>query len=83
MKFLSNVLITLSLLLSHAMCLVVAYCYRDLLCRVEHGGFSAPAELAFLYALPFAVVIILLLVLAHKLRRKKKQQQQTPPTQEA
>ncbi len=77
MKFLSNVLITLSLVLSHLMCLVVAYSYRDLLCNIEHAGFSAPAWLAFLYAIPFAVVILLCLVLAHRLRRKKKQTQQT------
>ena len=45
------------LLLSCAMCATVAYCYRDMLCEIEYGGASAPASVAFLYAIPFLALI--------------------------
>ena len=46
------------LLFSCAMCATVAYLYRDMLCAVEQDGASAPASIAFLYAIPFLVVIV-------------------------
>jgi len=49
--------LALILLLSCTMCAVVAYLYRDMLCAIEHGGASAPASVAFLYAIPFLVLI--------------------------
>ncbi len=45
------------LLLCCTMCATVAYYYRDMLCAIEHGGASAPARIAFLYAIPFLVLI--------------------------
>ena len=70
MKRLRNLFVVLALGLSHAMCAVVAWIYRDIVCGMEHMGFSAPPDIAFLYAIPFAVAILLCLVLAYDFHRK-------------
>ena len=62
----------LGVLLSDIMCFVVAFNYRDMLCGIEHRGFSAPAEIAFLIAIPFIIVIILCFILAFLFYRKAK-----------
>lgn len=69
MKKLSYLFITLAVLLSDAMCAFVAYSYRDMLCGIEHMAYSAPASVAFLYALPFGVAIIVCIVLTCIFRR--------------
>lgn len=70
MKLLRNLCIVLALVLSHVMCAFVAWIYRDIVCGMEHMGFSAPPDIAFLYAIPFAVAILLCLVLAYVFHRK-------------
>ena len=70
MKRLRNLFVVLALLLSHAMCATVAWIYRDIVCGMEHRGFSAPPDVAFWYAIPFAVAILLCLVLAYVFHRK-------------
>ena len=72
MKKISYIFAALSIFLSDIMCAVVAYNYRDLLCGIEHAGFSAPASIAFLYAIPFAIGIIACVVLAIIFRKKAK-----------
>ena len=72
MKRLRNLCIGLALVLSHGMCAAVAFAYRDLLCAGAHEGFSAPPELAFLYAVPFAAALLLLMGLAYAFHRKTK-----------
>ena len=69
MKILSNVFAVLAVLLSDAMCAFVAYSYRDMLCGIEHMAYSAPASVAFLYAIPFGVAIIVCIVLTCIFRR--------------
>ena len=74
MKILSIVFSVVAVILSNVMCAVVAYNYRDVLCGIEHGGFSAPADIAFLYAIPFLVVIaacVLLAILYYKKSKEK------------
>ena len=61
----------LAIVLSDIMCFVVAYNYRDMLCGIEHAGYSAPANMAFLYAIPFAVGIIVCVVLIIIFRMKQ------------
>ena len=61
----------IAIVLSDIMCFVVAYNYRSLLCGIEHKGFSAPASVAFLTAVPFIIAIIICLILAIKFREKK------------
>ena len=70
MKKLSYLFTALAIVLSDTMCFVVAYNYRDMLCGIEHAGYSAPASTAFLYAIPFVVGIIVCAVLAIRFRKK-------------
>ena len=72
MKKLQYLFTTLALILSHLMCITVAYNYRDMLCGIEHSGFSAPADVAFLGIIPYAVGILLCGILAYIFRRKAK-----------
>ncbi len=72
MKKLSRFFTVLALLLSHAMCAVVAYKYRDILCGIAHGGTSAPADMAFLYAIPFAAAIAVSAALAFHFYKKSR-----------
>lgn len=72
MKKISYIFAALAILLSDIMCAVVAYNYCDLLCGIEHAGFSAPASLALLHAIPFAIGIIACVVLAIIFRKKAK-----------
>lgn len=70
MKKLSILFVILAIVLSDIMCFVVAYNYRSMLCGIEHAGFSAPASIAFLYAIPFVVGIIVCIALAVRFRKK-------------
>ena len=72
MKKTSLIFIILALILSHAMCIVVASNYTSMLCGIEHQGFSAPASTAFLYAIPFIIGIIICIVLAYVFYRRTK-----------
>ena len=70
MKKLSYLFTALAIVLSDIMCFVVAYNYRDMLCGIEHAGYSAPASTAFLYAIPFVVGIVVCAILAIRFRKK-------------
>ncbi len=73
MKRISIVFWTIAAVLSDVMCFVVAYNYRDILCGIEHKGFSAPADIAFLCAIPFLTAIAVCIVLAIVFYRKSKE----------
>ena len=64
MRKLSNLFGIIALLLSSVMFAFVGYKYRDMLCSIQHGGASAPATVAFLYAIPFLLGIALCVILA-------------------
>lgn len=70
MKKMSCLFISIAVLLSDVMCFVVAYNYRQMLCGIEHAGYSAPASIAFLSAIPFAVGILLCAILAIRFSKK-------------
>ncbi len=72
MRKLSYLFGAIAVLLSDIMCFAVAYNYRDILCGIEHAGFSAPASLAFIYALPFLIGIVICVVLAVRFHKKSK-----------
>ena len=68
-KKLRNLFVVLSLLLSHAMCAVIAYLYRDMRCGIAHMGCSASAGVVFFYAIPFIIgigVCVALAIVCHK-----------------
>lgn len=70
MKAARNLFIALAIALSDVMCLVLAYNYRDMLCGIEHAGYSAPASIVFLYAIPFALGIVACVIFAIKFNKK-------------
>ena len=72
MKHLSRIFAALAILLWGAMCAVVAWNYCDLLHSIDHHGFSAPADIAFFYAIPFGIVIAVCVVLAMVFHKKSK-----------
>ncbi len=72
MKKLCTLFAVIAVLLSDIMCFIVAYNYRDMLCSIEHAGFSAPASTAFIYASPFLIGIIICAVLAIRFNKKAK-----------
>ena len=72
MKRISLLLTIIALILSHIMCFVVAWNYRDMLCGIAHSCYSAPAEIAFLTAIPYAAGILICGILAYIFRRKAK-----------
>lgn len=70
MKKLSIIFGLLAVLLSDIMCAVVAYNYRDMLCGIEHAGYSAPSGTAFLLVIPYAIGISICIVLAIVFKKK-------------
>lgn len=70
MKKLSIIFGLLAVLLSDIMCAVVAYNYRDMLCGIEHAGYSAPSSTAFLLVIPYAIGIAICIVLAIVFKKK-------------
>lgn len=71
MKRAEGILKGVVLALSHAMCAVVAWNYCSLLWAGRYAGASAPAYIAFLSAIPFALGIAVCLLLIHFVRRRK------------
>lgn len=70
MKKISIVFSVLAVLLSDIMCAVVAYNYRDMLCGIEHAGYSAQASTAFLLAIPYLIGIVICIVVALSFKKK-------------
>ncbi|MDD7193935.1 MAG: hypothetical protein PUH33_05465 [Clostridiaceae bacterium] len=69
-KILYGLLISAAVLLFGAMCATVAYSYCDMFWGIKYECFSAPASVAFIYAVPFAAVIALILISAAFVRKK-------------
>jgi len=70
MKVLSKVFVILAVLLSDVMCAAVAYNYCDMVWGIKFAGYSAPAWIAFLTAIPFAIAIVVCVIIATVLKRK-------------
>lgn len=70
MKILSKVFGVLAILLSDVMCAVVAYNYCDMLWGIKYAGYSAPAGIAFLSAIPFASAIVVCVFVSLFLKKK-------------
>ena len=68
----SCIFFALSVLISNIMCAVVSFQYCDMLYGIEYKGYSAPAEIAFLNAIPFVFCIVLCLLVSLVFYRKSK-----------
>jgi len=71
MKKLSIVFGILAIVLSNMMCAVVAFHYCDMLWRIKYAGYSAPASVAFLYAVPYLIGMIICIILSIVLKKKE------------
>ena len=67
-----NIFIALTLILSHGMCADTAFNYASLLCAIEHKGFSAPANTAFIFAIPYGVGIVICVILVLIFHKKSR-----------
>lgn len=72
MKKWSSLFFLLASLLCSAMCAVVAYEFCEIKWEIKTCYTSAPVDIAFLYAIPFAVGIIACLAAAFCLRKRGK-----------
>ena len=70
MAVLSAVFAALAVILSDVMCAVVAFNYCDMLWGIKYAGYSAPASVAFLTAVPYAVGIIICVILSLFLKKR-------------
>lgn len=61
----------LSALLLLVMCIVVSFYYKKMKLGIKTEGYSAPASVAFLYAIPFSIVIVVCVIFAITIGRKR------------
>ena len=80
-KVISLVFVAIGLLLSHAMCLHIAYEYCNMLWGIEYLGYSAPASTAFFLAISYLAGIIISLTTALALWKKAKRTTSAPLSQ--
>lgn len=72
MKLLYRLCLFVAVILSHIMFAVVAYNYCNMEWKIKMAGNSAPASLAYLYAIPFVIGIILCIVGAFYFKKKSR-----------
>ena len=72
LKILKNIFVVLAIIISNVMIGNVFYIYAKMECAIEHKGFSAPADIAFLYAIPYALAIIICILTIYFINRKIK-----------
>ncbi|MCI9567382.1 hypothetical protein D7V91_05795 [bacterium 1xD42-67] len=63
-KYLSHIFLALAILTSHVMCAAVAYHYCAMQWGIRYEGYSAPASVALLLAIPYGAGIGICLILA-------------------
>lgn len=71
MKKISNIFIALAVILSDVMCAVVACNYCAMQWGAKYAGYSAPASVAFLYAIPYGIGIVVCGGVAIALRKRE------------
>lgn len=71
-KYLSYIFMALAILMSNVMCAAVAYNYCNMQWGIRYEGYSAPANVAFLLVIPYAVGIVICVILACFLNKKQK-----------
>ncbi len=63
-KYLSYIFMILAILLSNVMCATVAYNYCNMQWGIQYYAYGAPAGVAFLLIIPYAVGIAICVILA-------------------
>ena len=63
-KYLSHVFAALAVLLSDVMCATVAYNYCDMQWGIRYRGYSAPANVAFIFIIPYVIGIAICIILS-------------------
>ena len=63
-KVLAICFLVIALIISHIMCVHVAFAYCNLLWGIKYAGFSAPAYVAFFLLIPYLVGIVVTLIIA-------------------
>lgn len=71
-KALSCFFFALAILLSDIMCATIAYHYCSLQWKILYSGFSAPASIAFLLAIPYGAGIMVCAMLSWFFHKKCK-----------
>ena len=71
MKKFSYIFWGLAALLFIVMCVVVIFNYREMKIGIEFKGYSAPAEVAFLYAIPFSIAIFICVIIGLVIWKKR------------
>lgn len=71
MKKVGYVFWGLAALLLIVMCVVVMFHYQKMKYGIEFEGYSAPASVAFLYAIPFSIAIIICVIIALVIGKKR------------
>lgn len=64
------VLVVVAIILSNVMSAKVAFEYSNMLWGIKYAGYSAPANVAFVFAIPYLIGIIICLGLFLVARRK-------------
>jgi hypothetical protein len=72
-RILAIVFFVLAILVSNIMCANVAFEYSNMLWGIKYAGYSAPANTAFLLAIPYIVGILICIILSYFLWRKSNQ----------
>lgn len=72
-KIIALVFIAISILLSDVMCANVAFVYSNMLWGIKYAGYSAPANVAFLLAIPYIIGILVCVILSVVFHKKSKQ----------
>lgn len=77
-KKIRKILIVISLVLSHLMCIHVAAGYTDTAWGNKMGLYSGgPPALSVIYAFPYIIGIVICMILSRVLRKKESQTQRT------
>ncbi len=70
-SFLRKIIYSAAIILFGVMTAAVSYNYAAMECAISHQGASAPATVAFIYAIPFVIAIAICLIIGRVLKEKK------------
>lgn len=70
MRKLSYLFFILAILLSDVTCAVVSGTYMDMLCGMNHRGYSAGPDVAFIIGIPYVIGIIICILLGFFFKKK-------------